>query len=411
MADVFISYAHQDENRAIRIASLLEQHGLSIWWDRHIPPGKTWDQVIGTALDEAECVVVLWSRNSVKSDWVKDEASRGARREALVPVIFDHVDSPLGFGRIEAAQFSDCEEDNSHPEVQAFVAAVKARVMAGQEREPSDSSRVDDLGLKTDSATSSQTQRWKIAVSTGVVLLVVLAAGFWWFSQDAAQELEVQIWDVEGDRKRSMVTSRGFTQKNHNALEAALIQDVRTWVLGAVSQGEEAAKPRVEVNLSIPADLKTGSIRLSADSDIDLQTHLYVVKGTGKARVVSDLNHEALGLLEDDFVIEIGAIGYSSVPVEVEWGKAVQKTVDLRATRVNLAVENFSGHDNTVGPRLAHMLAQDPRISILGPDALDRLREEIAEIRKNVGFNPAIQMPLRDSLGVDFIVSGVYQRR
>jgi hypothetical protein len=50
-------------------------------------------------------------------------------------------------------------------------------------------------------------------------------------------------------------------------------------------------------------------------------------------------------------------------------------------------------------------------LSLLGPDSLDRLREEIAEIRRNVGNNPAVQMPVRDSLGVDYIISGIYHQR
>lgn len=386
-------------------------NGLSIWWDRHIPPGRTWDEVIGKALETAKCVVVLWSRDSVESDWVKDEASRGAGRKALVPVIFDHVESPLGFGRIEAAQFSDCEHDNGHPEVQAFITAVKARVTGTDGRDTKISSSAVDLGVDAALTNPSRSRRLGLMIALAAFLLVVLAAGVWWTSHGAVQELEVQIWDVEGDRKRSMVASRGFIQKDHDALETKLIQDVGAWVLGVVAQDLEAAQPRVKVVLSVPADLKRESIQMNSDSGVDLQTHLYVVTGTGKARVVSDLNQDTLGLLEDDFVVEIGAVGYSSVPVEVKWGNAVEKTVELKAIRVKLAVENSTGADNTAGPRLAHALAQDPRVSLLGPDALEQLRDSIAEIRRNVGYNPAVQMPLRDSLGVDFIVSGIHQRR
>jgi len=40
------------------------------------------------------------------------------------------------------------------------------------------------------------------------------------------------------------------------------------------------------------------------------------------------------------------------------------------------------------------VLVQDSRLSLLGPDSLDRLREEIAEIRRNIGTNRAVQMPV-----------------
>jgi hypothetical protein len=49
--------------------------------------------------------------------------------------------------------------------------------------------------------------------------------------------------------------------------------------------------------------------------------------------------------------------------------------------------------------------------ALLGPDTFDRLREELAAIRRNIGTNPAVQMPVRDSLGVDYISSGIYHQR
>ena len=81
--DVFISYAKGDRPRAAELASALEAHAWSVWWDRDIPPGRTFDDVIEEALTSARSVVVLWSAESVKSRWVWIESSAAAERCAL----------------------------------------------------------------------------------------------------------------------------------------------------------------------------------------------------------------------------------------------------------------------------------------------------------------------------------------
>ena len=50
MADVFISYASPDRERARLLADALEQQGVSVWWDREIQPGRPFDDAIEEAL-------------------------------------------------------------------------------------------------------------------------------------------------------------------------------------------------------------------------------------------------------------------------------------------------------------------------------------------------------------------------
>jgi hypothetical protein len=85
MSDIFISYAHEDRPRAQMLAETLGGHGWSIFWDRTIPTGKTWRETIGRALNDARCVVVLWSKTSIESGWVQEEADDAKRRGVLVP--------------------------------------------------------------------------------------------------------------------------------------------------------------------------------------------------------------------------------------------------------------------------------------------------------------------------------------
>ena len=99
MTDVFISYASEDRERARTLASSLEARGWFVWWDRKIIAGQTFDQVIEQELETAKSVVVLWSKDSVSSEWVKNEAAAAAERGVLVPALIDAVKLPLEFRR------------------------------------------------------------------------------------------------------------------------------------------------------------------------------------------------------------------------------------------------------------------------------------------------------------------------
>ena len=68
MSSVFISYAREDLTEARSVAEALSSRGLSVFWDRTIPIGRTFETVIEEAIGSAEAVVVLWSGHSVRSD-------------------------------------------------------------------------------------------------------------------------------------------------------------------------------------------------------------------------------------------------------------------------------------------------------------------------------------------------------
>ena len=124
MTDIFISYGRADRPHAQRMASVLEGHGWSVWWDRKILAGDTFEQTVQRALNEARCVVVLWSAGSVTSSWVKDEATDGKRRNILVPVLIDEVDIPLGFRQLHAVSLFDAASEQDLSQFDNLVASV-----------------------------------------------------------------------------------------------------------------------------------------------------------------------------------------------------------------------------------------------------------------------------------------------
>ena len=114
MSDIFISYASEDRPRAQTIALALEAEGWSVWWDRDIPAGKRFTQVIQEEIGKARCVVALWSAISVTKDWVIEEASEGKQRKILVPVLVERVELPWGFRLVQAADLSDWGGEPAH---------------------------------------------------------------------------------------------------------------------------------------------------------------------------------------------------------------------------------------------------------------------------------------------------------
>jgi hypothetical protein len=64
VSDIFLSYAREDLPRVKPVVEALVARGWSVWWDRTIKPGQIFERVIEAALDEARCVIVLWSRDS-----------------------------------------------------------------------------------------------------------------------------------------------------------------------------------------------------------------------------------------------------------------------------------------------------------------------------------------------------------
>lgn len=124
MADIFISYAREDRSRIEPLARSLEGLGWSVFWDRTIPAGKTWRQVIGEALKTTRSIIVAWSEISVESEWVHEEADRGRKRNILIPVLLDNVDPPLGFGAIQAADLVNWDPAQSSPEFEKLIADI-----------------------------------------------------------------------------------------------------------------------------------------------------------------------------------------------------------------------------------------------------------------------------------------------
>lgn len=193
MADIFLSYSEQDRDAARRVVALLESGGCSVWWDRRIPAGENWRLVLDRAMAEMKCMVVLWSRRSVKSEWVCEEASEGRRLGMLVPVMIEPVRPPAGFREIQAADLTAWDGALTHAPAQALVIDIQSRLarQAGDGRDtdihPSASTPKpavavgDDHDVRVRGQFPVPTRTW-IWRGAAVALATAAAAVVWWMA-------------------------------------------------------------------------------------------------------------------------------------------------------------------------------------------------------------------------------------
>jgi hypothetical protein len=199
MTDVFVSYASADRDRAKAVADALAAQGWSVWWDRTIPPGKQFDQVIEEALDAASCVVVLWSRASVASNWVKTEAAEAMRRNVLVPALIEDARIPLEFRRVQAADLSQWRGEGSHPEFEKCCQSIREHLQPGHPRpkpapEPPPRRPVEPRPSPEPLKPRRSKRSSILAAVAGVVLIGASAIGFTVYSDHVARaDLEARI--------------------------------------------------------------------------------------------------------------------------------------------------------------------------------------------------------------------------
>src|SRR3954447_25213845 len=134
MTDVFVSYARPDEPQAKRVADALLALGYQVWRDDQLPAHRAYADVIEERLKSAKAVVVLWSADAVKSQWVRAEADVARAAGTLVQATLDGTIPPMPFNQIQSADLDDWKGDADAPGWRMLAASVSA--LAGPASSP-----------------------------------------------------------------------------------------------------------------------------------------------------------------------------------------------------------------------------------------------------------------------------------
>lgn len=118
---IFISYSRGDREIASVVADRLKAEGHTVWWDHELRGGDEYPAEILAQLKASEVAVVIWTANSVRSNWVRDEADEALGANRLIPIIHPalaRTDIPLGFRHLQMIPLDQLE---------ALPAALAAR--------------------------------------------------------------------------------------------------------------------------------------------------------------------------------------------------------------------------------------------------------------------------------------------
>ena len=167
---VFLSYARADRARAAKLAEALQAAGITLWWDTAIEGGTSFSADIERELEAADVVVVAWSATSVKSDWVRDEASAGRDRKRLVPVQLDATLPPLGFRQLQSIDLSGWKGRAGDANFVSLISAIHK--LAGS--------------AAAVPVTAAPAPSRRLLIGGAVLGAAALAGGGWWLRRPAS---------------------------------------------------------------------------------------------------------------------------------------------------------------------------------------------------------------------------------
>ena len=147
MTDIFISYARSTERQARKIADGLRALGYQVWRDDELPAHRPYGEVIEERLGLAKAVVVLWSAEAAKSQWVRAEADAAREAGTLIQVTLDGTLPPMPFNQIQCADFLGWKGSEKHPAWEKLVASVAALAELAQDAVPAPTGQASQSGV------------------------------------------------------------------------------------------------------------------------------------------------------------------------------------------------------------------------------------------------------------------------
>lgn len=135
MYDIFLSYSSKDRGRVRAVFEALTKQGWSVFWDHlSIKTGANWRSKIEKEIKNSRCVIVVWSKDSIHSEFVLEEAEIAKKRKVLIPIAIDPVELPFGFSQRQTLNFPVLHTKSAEPVFKKLCEAV--RQLLDQTKQP-----------------------------------------------------------------------------------------------------------------------------------------------------------------------------------------------------------------------------------------------------------------------------------
>jgi TolB-like protein len=273
VSEIFISYSRSMERQAVRIDQALQALGYSVWRDDQLLPNRPYLEDTQARLEEAKAVLVLWSKEAAKSQWVRSEANQGRERNKIVQASLDGVLPPMPFDQIQCARLQGWDGDPSDREWRNVVTALaelvpRARRSRKADPEPS------AVGATYGSRAPRRTP-WRLAVAA-MALLVIAAAGVlvWrWLAPvqptAASARIAVLPFDATGSGAEAQRFAAGLSDEILSVLSANQAQVVSRTESAALHTPDAAAIKRLGAALLIDGTVDATTDRMKVRVHLD----------------------------------------------------------------------------------------------------------------------------------------------
>lgn len=248
MSDIFLSYARPAEAEARRIVETLRGQGYRVWRDDELPPHRAYAEVIEERLRASKAVIVLWTADAARSQWVRAEADLARGAGKLVQIALDGTTPPLPFNQIQCANLNGWAGQTDAAEWRKIVDSIAELIAAA----PPDSAQSAAFNRPARQPATDPGHRGSVGKRAPRLSIVVMP--FANLSRDPEQDYFVDgvTESLTTDLSRihgSFVIARNtaFAFKGHGAKEVGEKLGVRYVLEGSVQRG--GSRLRVNVQL------------------------------------------------------------------------------------------------------------------------------------------------------------------